>query len=389
MGEGLAVSADETGSGEQFVEPRYDGTGAPSLGDVLPAAAAALGVDAGFAATGLALPPAPAYVVFLVDGLGHDLVAAHPAEAPFLHGLVRRSQPATCGVPSTTATSLTSLGTALTPGQHGLVGFTTRVPGTGRLLNALLWDKDVDPVAWQPHPTAFARLQAAGVHTTVVSKREFAGSGLTLAGQRGAAYVGVDRVGERLAGVVAASSVRPALTYVYDGDLDWTGHRYGVDSPQWRAQLSAIDAVVEQLREALPAEVRLVVVADHGMVDSPPESRVDVDAMPTLRAGVSLLGGEARFRHLYCAAGAVDDVAATWREELGARADVLTRDEAIARGWFGPVDPEVRPRLGDVVVAARGDFAVVSSVDFKYETRLVGLHGSLTPVEMRIPILVS
>jgi hypothetical protein len=378
--------------GPALVEPTYDGTGVPTLGDVLPAAAHALGVDARLHRTSLVLPEASAYVVFLVDGLGHDLVADHAADAPFLHALLADgpgSSVGTCGVPSTTATSLTSLGTALAPGQHGVVGFTSRVPGTDHLLNALFWDKEVDPLAWQPHPTAFARLQAAGVQTTVVSKREFAGSGLTLAGQRGATYVGRDRVGERLASVVAASTVRPALTYLYDGDLDWTGHRYGVDSPQWRAQLSAVDSAVEQLREALPADVRLVVVADHGMVDSPPEARLDVDAVPALREGVSLLGGEARFRHLYCAAGAVDDVVATWRAQLGDRALVLARDEMLARGWYGTVDPSVRPRLGDVVVAALGDTAVMSSVDFPYESRLVGLHGSLTPREMRIPILVS
>ena len=84
-----------------------------------------------------------------------------------------------------------------------------------------------------------------------------------------------------------------------------------------------------------------------------------------------------------------DDVLATWREHLGDRADVLSRDEAIERGWFGPVTPQVRPRLGDVLVAARGDLAVVSTVDFPYENLLVGLHGSLTPAEMEIPILIA
>ena len=74
---------------------------------------------------------------------------------------------------------------------------------------------------------------------------------------------------------------------------------------------------------------------------------------------------------------------------LGTRAEVLTRDEAIGRGWFGPVEPHVRPRLGDVVVAARGDFAVMSTAAFPYETRLVGLHGSLTSAEMLIPVLVA
>jgi hypothetical protein len=375
----VGALADET-----FVEPAY---GTRSLGDVLPAVAAALGVDVGFHDTSLVLPPAHHYVVLLVDGLGHRLVDAHEEQAPYLHSLL--SEPGVAGVPSTTATSLTSLGTALTPGQHGIVGYTSRIPGTDRLLNALAWDKQVDPLEWQPHDTAFARLRAAGVHTCVVSKREFVDTGLTVSGLRGAEFVRGDRAGERIAGAVASSAHAPGLTYVYDGDVDWTGHRYGIDSPQWRAQVAATDATVEQLREALDPGVRLVVVADHGMVDSPPEHRIDVDEHLELRAGVRIFGGEARFRHLYCAGGAVADVLATWREHLGPRAEVLSRDEAIERGWFGVVDAAVRPRLGDVVVAAHDDHAVVSTVDFPYENRLIGLHGSLTAAEMEIPVLVS
>lgn len=367
-----------------FVEPSYGGR---SLGDILPAVATALGVDVGFHDTTLVLPPAQRYVIFLVDGLGHRLVESHAEHAPYLHALLR--EPGVAGVPSTTATSLTSLGTALSPGEHGLVGFTSRIPGTEKLLNALFWDKQVvDPLEWQPNPSAFARLRSVGVSATVVSKREFMDSGLTLSGFRGADFVEGDKIGERIAAAVAASSESPSVTYVYDGDLDWTGHRYGVDSPQWRAQLAAVDASVEQLRESLDPGVRLVVVADHGMIDCPNEARIDIDEHPELRSGVQLIGGEARFRHLYCSGRAVDDVLATWREFLGERAEVLARDEAIERGWFGGVAPQVRPRLGDVVVAARGQTALISMTDFPYENMLVGFHGSLSSVEMEIPILV-
>jgi len=68
---------------------------------------------------------------------------------------------------------------------------------------------------------------------------------------------------------------------------------------------------------------------------------------------------------------------------------VLTREEALAKGWFGETTDAVRPRLGDVVVAATGSTAVVSRSRFSYETGLIGLHGSLTPDEMVIPILVG
>lgn len=369
-----------------FLEPAY---GARSLGDVVPAIGRALGVPVLDEPTRLVLPEAPSYVLFLVDGLGSTLLERHAHAAPYLSALAAGAESGTAGVPSTTATSLTSLGTGLVPGAHGLVGFTSRIPGTERLLAALFWDKDVDPLEWQPHPTAFARLRSAGVAVSVVTKREFEGSGLTVAANRGADFVGADKVGERIAAAVKASAERPSLTYLYDGDLDWTGHRYGVASSQWLQQLSSIDSEVEQLREALPASTRLVVVADHGMIDAPPEHRVDVDERLELRDGLLLFGGEARFRHLYCHRGALDDVVTTWRSVLGEAAVVLTRDEAIERGWFGAVAPSVRPRLGDVVVASRGDHAVFSSTDFAYETTLVGLHGSLTPEEMLIPILVG
>ncbi len=376
-------SPDADASG--FVEPAYEDR---SLGDLLPAVARALGVDAGLAPSSFELPPAGSYVVFLVDGLGFELLRDHEQDAPFLHSVLPGQPPATVGVPSTTATSLTSLGTALTPGTHGVVGFTSRIPGTDQLLNALMWSSSVDPQEWQPHRTAFDRLSAAGVRTTVVNRREFGGSGLTVAGQRGATFVGADKIGEQMAAVLDSSGSSPSLTYMYEGDLDWTGHRHGVASLAWRLQLSMVDAAAEQLRETLPDDTRIVVVADHGMVDSPPEARLDVDQHPRLLDGVHLLAGEARFRHLYCRGGAEQDVAAAWREELGEHAVVLTRDEAVDRGWFGAVSPVVRPRLGDVMVAATQDFSVMSTAVFPYETRLVGLHGSLTSAEMLVPVLV-
>lgn len=372
-----------------FTQPAY---GDRSLGDVVPAVGRALGLPptvVGEAPTGLLLPDAASYVVFLVDGLGSELLRRYAHAAPFLSSLLAGSATGTAGVPSTTATSLTSLGTGLVPGGHGLVGFTARIPGTDRLLNHLRWDKRVDPLEWQPHPTVFSRLAAAGVHVAVVNKREFNGTGLTVAAHRGAEYVGADRVGERIAAVLAAASSRPSLTYVYDSDLDWTGHKFGVASTQWLQQLAMVDAEAEQMREALPASVRLLVIADHGMVDSPDTARVDVDDHPALRDGVALIGGEARFRHLYCSGGAVRDVLDTWTAMLGTRAEVLTREDAVARGWFGALTPAVRPRIGDVVVACRDDVAIVSTVDFPYEKTLVGMHGSLSAAEMLIPILVS
>lgn len=360
--------------------------GVGSLADVLPSVLGAMGVPR--ETNRLGLPEAPRYAVLLLDGLGANLLARHQADAPYLASLLGRNL--TAGVPSTTATSLTSFGTGLPPGSHGVVGYSTIVPETGALLNSLSWDAPVDPLIWQPHPTVFDRATAAGVATRNVSRARFEGSGLTMAAFRGSAHRGADSVEERLdATRFAIREGRSALVYVYDSQIDFIGHGYGCGSDRWRDELQAADRLAARIRGALPSDAVLLVTADHGMVDVAPVRRVDIDLDPRLSAGLRLVGGESRFRHLYCVDGAADDVAAAYRARLGTDALVLTRQEAVDRGWFGPVEDRVSPRIGDVVVAALGEVALVASRRFPQEAMLLGMHGSLTADEMAIPLLTD
>jgi len=369
-------------------DPVLPGRGHASLADLLPSIAARCGV-AGFGET-VGLPPARSFVVLLIDGLGADLLDAHSAEAPYLASLRSTEHaPMTACVPSTTASSITSLGTGLPPGRHGVVGYTARIPGTRSLLNALTWDADVDPAQWQPYPTVFAQMQAGGATATVVSRSAFVGSGLTRVSQHGAHYIEADSAWERIGCAADSAEVPRSLTYTYSSRLDHAGHEHGSRSEQWRQALRRLDGEARSLREALPGDTALVVTGDHGMVDVPDTDRIDVDAVAELSDGVVLLGGEARFRHVYTSAGAANDVAAAWRAVLGDRAWVCTRDEAEAADWFGPVDDRVRPRLGDVVVAARGTNAAVAKRRFPVEAQMRGFHGSLTAAEMYVPLLVD
>jgi hypothetical protein len=161
----------------------------------------------------------------------------------------------------------------------------------------------------------------------------------------------------------------------------------GCGSDAWQYELAHVDKLAEQLVSALPRGTVLHVTGDHGMVDVAEADRVDVDELPELRDGLVLLGGEPRARHLYCQPGAVDDVIASWRGVLGERAWVLARDEAIGDGWFGPVDELFRPRIGDVVVAPTGPYAVVARKAEPRESALVGLHGSITQSDQLVPLL--
>jgi hypothetical protein len=386
------------GAGDPFPadlhRPSY---GAATLADVLPGAAAALGVPvqrddlpADPLQLSEVLAGARRVAVLLIDGLGADLLRAHPELAPTLAALSSPVGDLSAPAPSTTPVSLVTLGTGLPPGSHGVLGFVTDVPGEDRTLNHVQWADDPDPDAWQARRTVFQQAQDAGVAATAVGPYPYAGSGLTRSAYRGATYTGAVSHGDLISLMLAGLAATPrSLVYGYLPELDLTGHVRGVDSAAWRAQLRLMDAVVTQLVDALPDDAALLVTADHGMLDVPADTRVDLDAEPALTAGVRVLAGEPRARYVHAVPGAEDDVLARWRAVLGERAWVAGRDEAIATGIFGAVDKALAARIGDVVALARGTWAFLSPEREPGPSRLTAFHGSLTATELAIPLLLA
>jgi hypothetical protein len=375
------------------LEPRHSPTvpsyGVATLADLSSSILASLDPGSPPSQNVLGLAPVQRACLLIVDGLGWELLRDHPAAAPFLSELARNSKPITAGFPSTTVTSLGSICTGRPPGQHGILGYQVLIPGENRLLNGLRWDSRVDPLRWQPLPTIYERATQAGIAAVHVAQGSFRGTGLTVATMRGADFRPADSMGALSAQAAAALAGNGrAYVSVYHGDLDGTGHVFGVASDAWYNHLAHVDKLAEQLASALPSGTCLYVTADHGMVDIGPEDKVDVDAIPELRAGLALLGGEPRARHLYARPGAAADVLATWREVLGERAWVLSREDAVKEGWFGPVADAMMARIGDVVAAPAGSVALVATKAEPRESALVGMHGSLTPSEQFVPALV-
>jgi Type I phosphodiesterase / nucleotide pyrophosphatase len=366
-----------------------------SICDVLPAAATLLGAPGGVDRLGLAeaVGAVDRVAVVLIDGMGWHLLPQLAADAPLLAAVVAgdagRISELTCTFPSTTPSSLVSLGTGARPGEHGILGFTLNVPGTDRVLSHIVWRDDPPHAEWQPLPTWFGRLEEAGIAARAVLPASFIGSGLTDAAYRGARLRPArptDDYARQLADELHAG---PGLVFGYTAELDTAAHLFGICSERWHEAAVRVDALLTRLVEALPPNAALLVTADHGGLNVPPDARVDLDADPRLGAGVRVVAGEPRVRYLHTEPGAAADVRAAWSEALDGRARVYGREEAVATGMFGPVDPAHLPRIGDVVVVCTGDTAVLATAHEPPETaRLIGFHGGATPAEMAIPLIV-
>jgi len=375
------------------IDPAY-GTG--SLADLLPSVLTSLGVAG--EASPLELAPTSRVVVLLVDGLGLELLARHADAAPFLSSLA--SRPLTTGFPSTTVTSLSSFGTGLPPGQHGLTGYTSWVQEVEQVVGWLSWRPAggggdlrgaLVPEDVQPLETAFERASRAGVEVTVAAPAQFEGSGLTRAVLRGGHYRGAVTAADAIAHAVAGSRLGDrSLVYCYTPDLDTTGHVRGVDSEAWRIALTLVDRHAEELAARLPDGTVLHVTADHGMVDVGEDDKLDLDARPDLLAGVRAVAGEPRARHVHALPGAAGDVLAAWQESLGDVVQVLSRTQAVGAGLLGPVvTPQALRRTGDVVAVSTGALSLVQRERDPFFSALVGQHGALTAEEVLVPLLTT
>ena len=384
--------------------PAYDGG---HLRHVLTSAAAALGID-GFS-NQLNFPESSITVVILSDGLGEANLAAHTGHARFLARAWRSPQQARTldtAAATTTASSLTSLGTGLTPGEHGMVGYDVFAPHLGRVVNMLGgWDPDVDPTSWQPHPTVLTAVEAAGANVLTVSRPQFRDSALTQAALRGGQFAGSSTIAGRFglaADWIAQHRPRSAtmrqgpvprlLVYLYVDELDKTGHSLGAGSAKWLTMLENLDAAAaqfsRQLKERYGGQTSVLLTADHGMVNVAEHNRFDISAREDLLSRVRHTGGEPRMLHLYTEEGAAEQVRDVWQQAFGDLVWAVTAEEAIVAGWFGPVQTTVRPRIGDVLIAARQDTAIFHTARTGTQPlSMIGQHGSLTEAERRVPLL--
>ena len=381
----------------QFQPPDY--ANSPLLSDIVPAAAAALDAQSVLSAdqrlrterilSGSAAE-ARVVVVVLIDGMGLELLRARRAYTPFLRSVGQHLRAGSAGFPSTTANSLSSLGTGMLPGGHGIMGYKLLDPESGEVFNQLTGSSEVDPSRWVPDTTLFERLTSSGLDVVQLGEPKFSRGGLNAATLRGGRFRGSDSWEQRVRH--AHEEMRAPgrrLVYFYWGKLDKTGHQAGWNSDQWIEQLEQVDQMLSSLASALGPDMTMIITADHGMVDVAHDNRIDLAEHPELAAGLTAVGGEPRAAHLYTRDGARDDTAEALRAQLAGRGRVMTRDEAIREGWFGQVTDAFRARIGDLVVVCDETTAIVDSRnDSPSALSLLGHHGGVSSAELTIPLLV-
>lgn len=352
-------------------------------------------------APGPSSPPAPdaaprKLVFILIDGLGDMFLQRTGARGTLL---AHRTGRLTSVFPSTTASAVTTTMTGLTPARHGLTGWFIHDRRFGGVIAPLPAIRRGGTPLRGPlavprlfaYRTLFQRRKRPAIF---VSPRDLAFSPYSRRHSRGATtlgYKGLQGMIDAIAGAIAASGSHPVLVHAYYPTFDGLSHAYGCNSKDVVTHFARIDAAFGQLLERLRGSgTDIVLTADHGFIDSPPECVIDLDTLPELQTMLAApLFGERRTAFCAVRRGAERDFELLARECLRGKAIVAQSDDLIGLGVFGPGKPHrrLRERIGTHALLMEPGWTIRDHVPGEQEHAMIGVHGGLSPDEMWIPLV--
>jgi hypothetical protein len=352
--------------------------------------------DAGWPLAGVAPGEQALVVLIVIDGLGDDFLRRHGRGSALL---AQRAGRLSSVFPSTTASAVTTLMTGIAPAEHGLTGWFIHDRRFGGVIAPLpLLQRGNGPLEafalgsrLFPYPSAFQGAQRPAV---VVSPGEIAGSRYSLRHARGARvtpYASLEGMEEAVVAEVGALRQGGGLIHAYYPSFDALSHHYGSHSDQVLSCFHRIDAVFARLMERLAGgSVRLLLTADHGFIDSPPERALQLEDWPDIPAMLAApLFGERRVSFCALRPGAEREFTA-WAETALAGRAVLASGEALrASGLLGPGRPHRRlaERVGTHALLMEPGWTIADRVEGEKPYVLRGVHGGLSADEMWVPLI--
>jgi hypothetical protein len=297
-------------------------------------------------------------VFILLDGLGMNIIRRLPDNS-FLRAHVVEQIQATC--PSTTACALSTVATAQYPNRHGTAGWFTHVPELGRTITTLpfidrftgepLASKSITVEQVLLQPPIYPRLthRALTVVPALIANTAF--NTFMRAGTVSAGYYSIPHAIERVVAHVTQSAV-PTYTHLYLPEIDTICHKRGVGDPEVVTLVLQIDEQIRALAQALAGRARIVVSADHGLIDVPVADQTlltEADPMiPLLQVPPS---GDARMPIFHVRPERRDEFVHMFQERFGDRLLLLRTGELerLELCGLGAFSPRARERFGDFV----------------------------------------
>lgn len=319
-------------------------------------------------------------VLLLLDGLSNSALEEHLPDTSFLRLHNRHTLSAV--FPSTTTAATTSIRTALSPAEHGWLGWTMYFPQL---------DESVDIF---PNTKQFQRVLARDFHCaqeyfplkTATQRINEAKAGRAFSVSpydevRADSLPTISHAVQEICNMEGRHFI-----YAYWGEPDASMHSTGCMSTQTHLVINSLDLQVQRMAETMPEDTLLLVTADHGLVDAKPECFEHHPRLMDMLVRAPVV--EPRAAALFVKPDQKMHFQSAFQQAFGEDFILIKSEEAVASGLFGPGIPHERimDTLGDYLALSVSNKALYMK---KEQCNLIGMHAGLLKREMQVPLIIA
>ena len=359
-------------------------------------------------------------ILLLVDGYGYNQWQRYYKDYAFFKEITRKGvlSPITSVFPSTTAASLTTINTGLTPQEHALPEWLIYFREIDQIINTLpftplgkrgqdtLLESGVDPRILYNGNTIYETLKEQNVKSFTFLKSSYAHScysRIVLKGSITVPFITGSDMAFKLRKIVEEEK-ESALFYVYIDNLDAVGHMHGPHTSEYLDELSALSCLLkreflDKIDRDKAKDILLLVTSDHGQINILPEKTVYLNKFKKLirsfersRKGTNILPtGSPRDIFLHIEPNKHEDILKFLSQKLKERAKVMKSKEAFEIGLFGTGKPkkEFFDRVGDLLILPYDNHTVWYEHVRGRRSYFLGYHGGLVEDEMLVPFAIA
>ena len=359
-------------------------------------------------------------VLFLIDGFGYKQWLKYADKYEFLKRFTKKSivAPMTTVFPSTTAATLTTIHSGLTPQEHGLPGWWVYFDELDKIIATLpftplgeegrdtLLEAGVDPKVLFDGKTIHEILSESKIPSFTFIRNTYAKSAYSKTVHKGSETISFINFSDLLVNLrkKVAEIPAPAYFYVYWDAVDSISHTYGSQMEQYFAELNGFfyllqEEFIQKIEKNLAKEVSILITSDHGQVNVDPKQTIYLNqyskVVDNFQVGPSgnkiLPWGSPRDVFLAIKPEKLDKVFEFLTKTLQDKAIVMKTERALEKGLFGQGDlhKKFRNRIGNILILPQNNLTVWYEYFKDEKFDLLSMHGGLSSDEMLIPFAVA
>lgn len=348
--------------------------------------------------------------IILIDGLGYDMFLRACKYTSFFNELANKGvvAPLTSGFPSTTAASITTMNTGLSPQEHGVIEWTLYLKEIGMTINTLPFTSlDGTPLKLHNPNVLYNgkgiqnRFKSKKIQSYTIIEKQLgkAPYNRIFKSNKIETHVTNSDFAIRLREVLEKEPNK-AYVYSYLSSVDAIAHEYGPHSEELEAEIRSIshaieDGLIKKVNKTTAEETLIIVTADHGHTLLNPRDTIYLNTYTKLnryyardkKGKIIPPTGSVRDVFLHIRKDKLGKAEEFLSEKLRTTARVIRTKKAIDDGLFGYGEPSKKfmDRVGNLLILPYANKSVWYRHIGTKEFNMLGMHGGLSKEEMLIP----